>query len=233
MKRIFVGFLAAALSVSFAGCTMYNYKPTQEVFTKPGAYTTTVKGHNGDVTVVTTVDKSRVKKIEVISHQESPSVGDVAMQKVVDSIIANQGFDVDIISGATYSSVAVLEAVSTAAKEAGADVEIITMEAVGAKSGGSEGLTTPKAPFTPGSYTASSKGYGGEITVTVELDAEKIVAVKADGPNETQGIGSNAIAQLPDKIVEANSVEIDGVSGATMSSNAIKSAVVAAMEQAK
>lgn len=79
----------------------------------------------------------------------------------------------------------------------------------------------------------TAQGYGGEITVTVEVNGDDIVSVRAVGDSETEGVGSNAIEQLPARIEEANSTNVDGVSGATMTSNAIKEAVNKALEENK
>ena len=78
--------------------------------------------------------------------------------------------------------------------------------------------------------TGTAQGYGGEVTVTVEVNGNDIVSVKAVGDSETEGVGSNAIDQLPARIEEADSTNVDGVSGATMTSNAIKEAVNNALE---
>lgn len=73
--------------------------------------------------------------------------------------------------------------------------------------------------------TGSAEGYGGEVTVTVKVNGDDIVSVEAVGKDETQGVGSRAIDELPDKIEEADSTEVDSVSGATKTSEAIKQAV--------
>ena len=78
--------------------------------------------------------------------------------------------------------------------------------------------------------TGTAQGYGGEVKVTVEVNGDDIVSVKAVGDSETEGVGSNAIDQLPARIEEADSTNVDGVSGATMTSNAIKEAVNKALE---
>ncbi|MEY8416817.1 FAD-dependent oxidoreductase [Tissierella praeacuta] len=83
------------------------------------------------------------------------------------------------------------------------------------------------------SYTKTVKGFGGDVTVTVTLKDGVITDVKAEGPNETEGIGSKAIEELPALIVKANSADIDGMSGATITSNAIKTAVKAALKEDK
>ncbi|NCB50440.1 MAG: FMN-binding protein [Clostridia bacterium] len=69
--------------------------------------------------------------------------------------------------------------------------------------------------------SAVAEGFGGEITVTLKVEDGVITDCIVDGPDETDGVGSNAVEQLPGKIVEANSVEVDGISGCTFSSNAI------------
>ena len=88
--------------------------------------------------------------------------------------------------------------------------------------------------LTDGSYTAEGKGIGGKVPVTVEVKDGKIATVTVGDNSETQGIGSKAIEQLPDAIVAANGTEgVDAVSGATVTSKAIFTAVDEALEQAK
>jgi uncharacterized protein with FMN-binding domain len=81
-----------------------------------------------------------------------------------------------------------------------------------------------------GTLQGSAQGYGGEVTVTVTVDGDDIVSVEAVGEKETQGVGSKAIEELPDKIEEADSTDVEGVSGATVTSNAIKEAVDKALK---
>ena len=81
---------------------------------------------------------------------------------------------------------------------------------------------------------AYGKGFGGDVPVTVTVKDGKISDVTVGDNSETQGIGSNAIEQLPSKIVEANGTDgVDDVSGATITSKAIKSAVNDALAQGK
>ncbi|MGD9568270.1 MAG: FMN-binding protein [Sedimentibacter sp.] len=85
----------------------------------------------------------------------------------------------------------------------------------------------------PETLTGVGKGFGGEVKVTVIKEGDKITNVVAEGPNETNGIGSKAIAELPSKIVEANSTEVDVIAGATYTSKAIIYAVNNALDPAK
>ena len=84
-----------------------------------------------------------------------------------------------------------------------------------------------------GSATVTADGFGGPIKVTVTLEKGKIVNVEVDGPFETQGIGSRAVASLPAQMMKKKTVEVDTVSGATVSSNGILEAARAAVAQIK
>lgn len=81
-------------------------------------------------------------------------------------------------------------------------------------------------------YTATAKGFAGDVTVEVTVNGDKIEDVKATGENETEGIGSVALETLPKEIVEKQSVKIDVVATATMTSNAILEAATAALNEA-
>ena len=87
--------------------------------------------------------------------------------------------------------------------------------------------------YIPGDYTGSAIGFGGEVTVTVSVDETSILSVVAEGAQETDGVGSNAIDRLPGMIVEAQSAAVDDVAGATMTSTAIKTAAEAALAEAR
>lgn len=86
--------------------------------------------------------------------------------------------------------------------------------------------------MTAGAYTAKSSGYAGEMEVTVTVDEEKIVSVQIGENNETPSVGGMAIEQLPEQIVAAQSIALDGISGATYTSNAILEAVKDCLTQA-
>lgn len=77
--------------------------------------------------------------------------------------------------------------------------------------------------------TGSAPGYGGEVRVSITMDGGRITGVTVLSHSETEGIGTRAIEILPGKIAEAGSTQVDVVSGATVTSNAIIAAVNAAM----
>lgn len=86
--------------------------------------------------------------------------------------------------------------------------------------------------FTPGTYAATVEGFGGPVTVKIIVDTKNITAVKAEGPSETQGIGSMALDELPPLMLKAQTSEVDSISGATYTSNAVKLAANQALTQA-
>lgn len=78
-------------------------------------------------------------------------------------------------------------------------------------------------------HTGTAEGYGGTIKVTVTRTGDDITSVKVTEHHETQGVGTRAIDALPALIAEADSIDVDGISGATVTSNAIKQAVAEAI----
>jgi fumarate reductase flavoprotein subunit len=85
--------------------------------------------------------------------------------------------------------------------------------------------------YTPGTYTATATGFGGEITVSMSFSESEILEVNVTGDKETEGVGSNAVANLPALIVEAQSADVEAVSGATISSKAIMQAAEVSVRQ--
>ena len=83
------------------------------------------------------------------------------------------------------------------------------------------------------SFTGVARGYGGDVEVTITFDGDKMTAITAKGEKETTGVGSNALEQLPDAILERGSTDVDVLSGATVTSEAIKTAADSAIAQSR
>lgn len=86
--------------------------------------------------------------------------------------------------------------------------------------------------MTDGVYVGEGQGFGGAMEVTVTIEGGKITAVEPGAHQETAGISDGAFEQLPQAIIDAQSTEVDGVTGCTFSSNGIKAAVQDALNQA-
>lgn len=85
---------------------------------------------------------------------------------------------------------------------------------------------------TPGTYTASAKGYHSDVTVTVTFDETHITDVVVDSSGETENVGAAAADKLAEQVLSAQSSAIDGVGGATKTSKAVKAAVADCISQA-
>ena len=108
-----------------------------------------------------------------------------------------------------------------------ASVMALSLFGCGAKSN-----SASSAAGVSGDFTGTAKGMGGDVTVTLTLTDSKITGCTAEGADETQGIGTLALEQLPGQIAETGSIAVDGVSGATITSDAIKEAAAAALTAA-
>ena len=97
---------------------------------------------------------------------------------------------------------------------------------------GAKSASTGSDAGVSGDSTGTAKGFGGDVSVTLTLTDGAITGCTAEGKDETQGVGSEAIAQMPGKIAESGSIAVDGVSGATATSTAIKEAAAAALTAA-
>lgn len=94
------------------------------------------------------------------------------------------------------------------------------------------GACSSKAAWTDGTYQEIADGFNGNFTVSVVISDGKITEVSIGDNSETEGVGSKAIDQLPSLIIEAQSAEVDSISGATYTSKGILEAVEAALETA-
>jgi uncharacterized protein with FMN-binding domain len=214
--------------------------PVEEAPVEPGEPVRSVGrsiGKNGDVVVEVLADRCTIYEVNVLEHSETKGVGSVAVDRIPAAIVAANSIDVDAVTGATITTDAIRAAVAKALRDApyGQEAE----EAVPAEEAAPAGETAPvevpaeeAAPAGPITVQATVDGKNGPITVEVTADGDTITEVKVLEHSETQGVGSVAVDWLPARIVEANSVDIDGVTGATVTSDAIKAAVGAALEAA-
>ena len=97
---------------------------------------------------------------------------------------------------------------------------------------GAKSASTSSDAGVSGDFTATAKGFGGDVSVTLTLTDGVITGCTAEGKDETEGVGSQAIAKMPGAIAENGSIAVDGVSGATITSTAIKEAAAAALTAA-
>ena len=167
--------------------------------------TVTVKGHK--ISAVSVKDNGN-------TYAQYTSPYTVVPKRIVDA----QSTDVDGVTGATYSSDAVKKAVDLALAQARGEKPVPARNAA--------------LSFTPGTYTGSGKGYGGQVQARVTFSETGITDIRVGQQRETAHVGDVALQTLPQKIIAANGLGVDAVSGATMSSFGLKEAVLDAADQA-
>jgi uncharacterized protein with FMN-binding domain len=112
LKRLASLALFIILLPVFAGCR------EKEVKYIPGSYENAGEGYYSTLHVLVTVDAYEIKSIEILSHEEPQILADIVFEKLPPKIIKKNGTDVDIVSGATYTSRALLDAVRKALEQA-------------------------------------------------------------------------------------------------------------------
>lgn len=118
-----------------------------------------------------------------------------------------------------------------AAAAAMSGVTASALDACNAGSSSSTASSTGEAIYTPGTYTGTAAGIG-EVKVTMTFSETAITDVVIDASNETESIGGVAAPTLKDALMAAQSTEIDNISGATITTNAVKKAAASCIEQA-
>lgn len=113
--------LALSLIMSASALSSYAAADDTEIQFTPGKYSETAYGHNGNFEVTVSFSDKSIEEIEIGENDETHFVGTYAMEQVRESILNNQTVNIDMVSGASISSGALIRAVTNAVKDAGAD----------------------------------------------------------------------------------------------------------------
>lgn len=197
-----------------------------------GTYAASAKGYEGDVQIAVTVgDDGSIQNIQILDYStEAPDVGQAAALELTTAMIERQSADVDVVSGATMTSNAVIQAVKEALESAESDTQAAEEETEKESETGEEAEETASIEVT-----GSAKGYQGDVQVAVTLNEDgsmKSIRI-LDYSTEAPDIGQAATLELTTAMIERQSTDVDVVSGATMTSNAVIEAVNAALDQAE
>lgn len=191
---------------------------------RDGIYIGTGSGFAGAITVQVTVSDGKISDISVLSASDDSPYLDNAMS-LLNNIIASNSTNVDTVSGATFSSVGLIEAVRNALANAGAD------------SGNNSEETTPEVPkgrfpYPDGVYIGSGEGYRGETNVAVSLKDGTIENIMIMNTEDDAAYFKRAESLLK-QVLQQQTTDLDAISGATFSSEGILEAIADALEQAK
>ena len=202
-----------------------------QVFDLPdGIYEGTGTGFAGKITVAVEIKDKKIVAITILNVEADDAAFFNRAKGVIDRIIQSQNLDVDVVSGATYSSRGIISAVKnalTGEKDSGKTAE---------NPGQGQGSTTLAASMDAGSYKdgvyyGSATGFAGPIKVKVVITDGKIASVEIVETSDGSSYISKA-SSITGKIVASQSTNVDTVSGATYSSVGIINAVRNALAQA-
>lgn len=180
----------------------------------PGTYSAEAQGFGGLVKVTLTVNDSAITEALVEGEKETVGIGDKALPKLSEQLLAAQNAEIDGVAGASMTS-----------KGAKAAAEMAIALA--------KGEPLASVTWADGVYDGEdANGAGGKIAVKVTIEGGTITDVKVTEQHETRGLGTTAMLKVIEAILEANSTAVDNITGATVSSNALKAAVNQALESA-
>ena len=199
-----------------------------------GVYKGSATGFSGPVTVAVTIMDKKITSIDILSSTDDEAFFNRA-KGVIDRIIASQSFDVDVVSGATYSSNGIIGAVKNALT--GEKDKTVTGKSKQESASESDSSSVEKAAvqdasaYKDGTYYGTGKGFAGTMKVKVDIVGGKIASISIVSTKDGDSYVKSA-SSLLDTIVEKQSTNVDTVSGATFSSRGIIAAVRSALSQA-
>ncbi len=195
-----------------------------------GTYEGTGTGYSGDVKVKVTVKDHQIVSVEIVSNKDDAAFFNRA-KVLTDTIVKAQTWEVDSVSGATYSSRGIREAVKNALT--GSTEKSSPAKSSGKKKKVEKSSYKGSGNWKDGSYTGSAEGYGGTIKVKVTIKDGKIDEISVTSHEGETASYYNKAKKIIAKMMKKQSPNVDTVSGATYSSNGIKNAVIKALKKAE
>lgn len=184
-----------------------------------GTYEGSANGFSGKIKVSVVIKNQTIRSINILSNSDDEAFFNRAKEGVTASILAKQSTDVDTVSGATYSSRGIINAVKDALSS----------------SDGEEQTVVAKGDFAlnDGYYEGTGNGFAGPVKLFIEIKDKSIVGIYIVKTADDAGFFNRAKEGVTASILEKQSTDVDTVSGATYSSRGIIEAVSNAMEAAK
>lgn len=212
MKKAITAVLSAGMAVSLCACSASGKY-------KAGTYTGEAKGHSSTVKATVEFSADAIKNVTLDLSGETASIGQAAGDQLKKNIMNKQSGDIDSVTGATETSGAVSRAVKDAVNQALASKDAAAKQAV------KDGVYTE---------SAASFGFTGDMVADVTFKDGKIsdVSIKSETDSSTGQWFGKAKEKLIPRIIDAQSIGIDSITGATTSSGAIKSIVAKAIDAA-
>ena len=204
---------------------------------KDGTYYGSATGFAGPIKVKVVISGGKIASIEIVSTSDGSSYISKA-SAITGKIVSSQSTNVDTVSGATYSSVGIINAVRNALAQAAVDGSTVPASTENTEQNNQQNQSVPTPsvsgnfPYPDGTYYGTAEGYLGDVKVAIVLKNHTIQSVQIL-ENEDDAAFFNRAHAVVNNIVKNQTTGVDVVSGATYSSNGIINAVKAALESAK
>lgn len=204
---------------------------------KDGTYYGTGTGFGGTLKVKVEISGGKITSIQIMENQDGSEYISKA-SALINTIIQNQSTNVDTVSGATYSSVGIIQAVRDALSQAAVSTSGTTTsgEAGNAGNSGNQNQDTSAAtgnfPYKEGIYYGTAEGYSGDVSVAVVIQEKSIKAILITENSDDEAFFQRAMGVVKN-VLKTQSTEVDTVSGATYSSKGILGAIQNALKQAE
>lgn len=204
---------------------------------KDGTYYGTGTGFGGTLKVKVEISGGKITSIQIMENQDGSEYISKA-SALINTIIQNQSTNVDTVSGATYSSVGIIQAVRNALSQAAVSTSGTTTsgEAGNAGNSGNQNQDTSAATgnflHKEGIYYGTAEGYSGDVSVAVVIQEKSIKAILITETSDDEAFFQRAMGVVKN-VLKTQSTEVDTVSGATYSSKGILGAIQNALKQAE
>lgn len=179
----------------------------------PGTYTAAIAGQNGPVKVEVTTSADKTLSVKIIDQKETEGIGSKAVAALPSEIVKAQSADVQGIAGASVSSAAIKKAVQECLNQA-------------------QGKKAAPLALKNGTFEGKAYGNKGWLTVEVNIKDNKITDIKTPGQRETKYLGDTAIREIGKDVLQYQTLNVDNIAGATVTSTALKTAIAQAIEKA-
>lgn len=194
--------LAAAAMTSAAQASADAQDASNVLKMKPGAYVESAIGWNDPIEVKTTVSDNRIDSIEILKSDEVPYIADEPMKAIIQKVVSEQNLSVDVVTGASRSSEALLRAVGQAVQAAGGDLKFFTHEPVSI-----DPATLPEGEEAQADVVVVGGGASGLAAAAAALESGARVIVLEKAPH------TGGSAALSAGIVTAAGTDIQKASG--------------------
>jgi fumarate reductase flavoprotein subunit len=203
LKGAALGAAGVASIGALSGCASDQTQSGEEI--NGISYTASAKGCHGPITVTAIIEEQTVKSLEAQGPLETPKVGGLALSNLPQKIIEANSLSVDVVSGATLTSTAILKATGYCLTQAGIPVEVGPLV----------------QSYKAGTYEAAYKGHMGPVSISTTFTADRIEKIELGEHTETPSLITAAFSNISVQVIEEQSLAVDAVTSATYSSRAL------------